>query len=420
MGFYKFREAVKKCVSHAQLREQNSRVKELRAKLAETNALKKSDRIAALQNPVHEIPDTVQVTEAYLDDVQRRLYFNDDFADYYIRLGDETNLQKHYNTADSIRNCSKHWFGDWYALRRVFDRKSLSLCHNMFCSNCNHLRQASRIKRLTPVLENYQKTHDLYHCVITIPNCSGNKLDITLDNFFALARQVTRYLRGDAKIAGIDFLQLGYIGGIRCLEIVVNEKTYHPHFHFVFILKKGLNLIKRHINKFSYNRKQPNLPPRKFSDFEILLQKIAYLAYNNHKVNLASINSVKLGYSCMLDMIEGDEWHEVLKYVTKLTKDTMCALDYTQFKTLYFALYKKHRAYQCLGVLSRLGKDDSIDSEVVEEYRRIIAELQLYEDPVSSHYELDSLISNVKNGSMRIISKYIIQQLLNKEAERNA
>ena len=144
------------------------------------------------------------------------------------------------------------------------------------------------------------------------------------------------------------------------------------------------------------------------------------MAYNNQKVNLASINSVKLGYSCMLDMIEGDEWHEVLKYVTKLTKDTMCALDYTQFKTLYFALYKKHRAYQCLGVLSRLGKDDFIDSEVAEEYRRIIAELQLYENPVSSHYELDSLISNVKNGNMRIISKYIIQQLLNKDAERNA
>lgn len=413
MGFGKFREAAQKCVRHARQHDENARRKEVQAKQREIETRLNAARKAAINDPLHEIPESVTVTTEYLNDVQKRLYYNDDFANHYIRLADEYNMPKLYNTAMNIKNCHKHWFGDWYGLCRVFDRKSLSLCHNKFCSNCAHLRQASRLKRFTPIFEDLQKTYDLYHCVMTIPNCSGSDLNGELDTFTGSSKKVVRYFRGNAKIRGLDFSQYGFVGALRNLEIVVNPDDYHAHYHFIFVLKKDLPLYKTIVNAFSFKR---GAPVRKFSELEILIQKILYLAHNGQKITLDAIDSLPLGYSCTLDKIEGDEWHECLKYVTKLTKDTMTALDYEQFKTLYFALDGR-RVMQGFGILYRLAKDDSIDEEAAAEYERIIAELQLVEDPISTHYELDTLVDDVKNGYVRVISKYIIQQLLNKESQ---
>ena len=95
---------------------------------------------------------------------------------------------------------------------------------------------------------------------------------------------------------------------------------YHPHLHCLLILKKDLGLHKYIIHP-SYSYNHGIFSGRKFSDFEILIQKIWWLLVNGNKVQLDKIDVVPEGYSCTLDLTEDKEWHEVFKYVTKLTKD---------------------------------------------------------------------------------------------------
>lgn len=414
MGFGKFREAAAKCARHAEQHDKNLRRKQYLDKLATEEKTMNSARRAVLAAMDLEIPESMTVTLDYLNSIEKRLYFNDIYADYYIQLADEYNFPKLYNTGLNVKNCHQHWYGDWYGLQRVFHRKSLSLCHNKLCSNCMHLLQASRLKKFTPILEEVRKAHDLYLLTVTVPNCAAAELKDVLDRFFAAVQQIFRYFRGNGTIRNVNFAQYGYYAAIRCLEIVVNPNDFHPHFHILLVLKKDLPLYKITVNTFSFQRGKAEVV--KFSELEILLQKILYLAFNKQKVTLSAIENVPLGYSCKLDKIEGDEWHEAFKYVTKLSKDgSMEALSYEQFKTLYFAL-KKFRSFQCLGKFSKLGNNDSIDTEVAKEYAKVLARLRLVETPVELHRVLNELVEDVKKGHICIISKYVIQKWLNEQS----
>lgn len=413
MGFGKFRQAAQKCARHAEQHDKNLRKKQVAEKVKAQK--ERHEKITAIQKADGGIlvPDMVRITDVYLADVQKRLYFNDDYGDFFIRLADEYNMPQLYNTGMNMKNCYKKWFGDWYGMQRVFDAQTVSLCHNRFCSNCMHLRQATLLKRFTPVFEQLQKTYDLYHCVVTVPNCTGAELKTVVHRFLDMLKQLLRYFRGNAPVGGIDFAQYGYVGAVRCLEIVVNSTDYHPHAHMILVLKKDLPLYKLEINAYSF---KDGKAIRKFSEFELLMQKIVYLVYTGQKVTAKAIEDVPLGYSCMVDKVENDSWHEVFKYVTKLTKDeNMNTLDYEQFVTMYFALKGKH-IMQGYGVLYNVAKDESIDDEVQEEYYKILAKLRSLETPVSLCKELDELVSDSQKGHVRVISKYILQQLLNGEA----
>ena len=416
MAFLKFRIAASKAAYHARLHDMRLKKRAIDNKYKESDAALARAMRNAIAGELHEIPETIEVTTEYIRDVQRRLYFNDVYAGFYMRLADEYNLPNVYNTGVAVRDCHKRWFGDWYALRRVFDRKSLSLCHSKFCSNCNHLLQASRLKRFAPIIEELRQTHDLFHLTLTVPNVSGEKLCDCLDAFYAASKKIFRYFSGNHTVRGFNFAQFGYVGAMRCLEIVTNPTDFHPHFHCLLALKKGLSLEKIVTNTFSFSHGRA---VRQFSEFEILLQKILYLAYNGKKVTAEAVASVPLGYSCTLDKVEDDSWHEVFKYVTKLTKDgSMESLSYEQFVYLFFAL-RRRRVMQGYGCFFNISEDDSIDDEVSDLYMRIIAELRMYEVPTTMCAELDTIAEDVDKGHMRVISRYIIQQLLNKKAKEN-
>ena len=230
MGFVKFREAAWKCARHAEQHDKNARRKAIIQKDIEAQRIKNTALKAILSERNFEIPEAMYVGQGYLDTVKKRLYYNDIYGDYYIRLADEYNLPNLYNTGLNVKQCHKHWFGDWYGLQHIFDRKSLLLCHNRMCANCMHLIQASRLKKFTPIFEELSKIYDLYLATLTIPNCAGVDLCSVLDRFFLASTQVFRYLRGNAKIKGIDFLQYGYVGGIRSLEIGFETPPFYPKF----------------------------------------------------------------------------------------------------------------------------------------------------------------------------------------------
>ncbi|MBD5131339.1 MAG: protein rep [Clostridiales bacterium] len=379
----------------------------------------KANRATEFDNGA-DIPEVLQLTEDYVGNVWGNRYHNELYADYYLRLHEETGLAQYEAEAERVAHCHKSWFGDHYIMQQVFDVKTVLLCHDKFCINCQHLKQASRLKRFTPVFDELRETYDLYHLVLTVPNVPGVKLNSTLDIMYRSFKKLIRYFSGDAKIKGVDFKQYGYVGAVRGLEIVANPADYHPHIHCALLLAKDLPVRKDIVNCFSYDH---GVLKRHFSNLEILIQKIWWLCLHGQKVVLDSIAGVPEGYSCTLDEVDNDEWHEVFKYVTKLTKDGEPYLSYPQFKTLYYALYRR-RVMQGYGILYKLAEDDDIDEECALEYAKVIARLRRLEEPQENYgYDIDELYTDVKSNRITAISRRNIQRYLNEiakdEEERN-
>lgn len=384
--------------------------KELEDKKAREKEIQQQVYDSSVHDPNFNIPEDIKLSDEYVNSVNHNRFFNDVYSEYYMRLYEETNLQRYKNLSSNVHFCHRYWYGDRYYFWEIFDLHRVNLCHDKFCVNCQHLKQAFRLKRFTPVFDQLREKYDLYHLVLTCPNVPGSKLNDTLNKVFEAFKKLIRYFSGDAKIKGVDFARYGFVGAIRCLEIVANPLDYHPHIHCAILLAKDLRIHKYIINKFSYSN---GVLVRWFSDLEVLIQKIFWLCMNDRKVTLDNIQALPLGYSCTLDEVEGDSWHEVFKYVMKLTKDGEPCLTYEQFKTLHNALDRR-RVMQGYGILFNIAEDDSLDEEVVSEYAKIIAQFRLIEDPDENfYYEVDELVSSVRNKKLTVISKRLVQKWLN-------
>ena len=416
MSFEDFKKSAQRVARNAAARDNMRKHKEHEERArADRAAKRKADRAAAAE-PYLEIPNEAKLDGEYIDGVANNRRFNEKYSDYYSRLANERNIPKLHTVAAHVQDCHRFWFGDHYRMQRVFDVKRVQLCHDKFCVNCQHLKQASRLKRFTPVLEELSNDYNLYHTVFTLKNVVGSELYRTLDLMSDGFKKLVRYFSGDAKIKGLDFSECGYAGAVRCFEIVANPMDYHPHIHSLFVMDKDFELTKTIVNPFSYN--YGVYSGRKFSELEEFLQKTFYLLCNRQKVTLENISAVSTGYSCTMDKVEdAKDWHEVFKYVTKLTKDGAPALTYEQFVTLYDALYRR-RVMQGYGILYNVAEDDTIDEAVAEEYEKILAKLRLVELPDQDvDYVLDRLVTDIHSGAVTAISKRNIQRYLN-ELER--
>lgn len=379
---------------------------------------RRADMAVGKKDLYYEVPDELKLTEDYVDTVSHNRDFNDMYSEYYAWLFEETNLLQYQRLSERVFNCHKYWYGDHYRMQRIFDVQRVQLCHDKFCVNCQHLKQASRLMRFTPVFEELQNSYDLYHLTLTVPNVPGNKLKDTINGMFGAFKKLMRYFSGDAKIKDVDFEQYGFGGAVRCLEIVPNPNDYHPHIHSVLLLKKDLPLIKEHINCYSFDYGKLT---RKFSDLEILIQKILYLSMQGKKIDIKNLSAVPQGYSCIMNDVDVEHhgWHEVFKYVTKLTKDGMPFLSYEQFKTLHHALHRC-KVMQGYGLLYRVSENDVCDETVTEAYAEILARLRAFEKPEKNvSYELDKLMRDLKNKNITFISKRQVQAWLEECREKD-
>lgn len=192
---------------------------------------------------------------------------------------------------------------------------------------------------------------------------------------------------------------------------------FHPHIHALLLLKKDLPLYKTESNPYSYDR---GVFKENFSTLEIFIQKVVFLICNGQKVTKQAIEALPLGYSCKMNKVDGEDWKEVFKYVTKLTKDEgddSAVLTYEQFKTLYFALFKR-KVMQGYGILYKVAKNDEIDDEIEAMYYKIVETLRLVENPIETGYAIDELLVALMTGRITCISKRTVQQYLNELAER--
>lgn len=217
------------------------------------------------------------------DKLLDRTKHNDYIADFYLRLFEEIGNIDYKIISERVRECFSKIFLTRYETHKVADMNSINNCGNKFCPNCLKLLQASRLSKMDKVLEDNKLDHDLYHIVLTLPNCLGDNLIYTINVMFEAFSKLIEFFSIHHKIKDLDFGQFGYYAALRSLEITYNEKRkdYHPHLHCIFSLAKGLIFDKTIKNKFSYSNKVNHAMgkteyvfKRYFSEFEITLQKL--------------------------------------------------------------------------------------------------------------------------------------------------
>lgn len=361
---------------------------------------------------------TMDITERsieseYFEELDKKTRFNDCIAAYYNALYEDTNEELYSNRAKSLNLCCKYWDLDYYRLQAVKDVQRVNLCKDKFCYNCQSLLALRRQAKYSPVLDSYRDTHDIWHIVFTVPNCTGERLRITLLQMYRKFGYMVRYLDGRKKIRGIDFKRYGYIGAVRALEVTQNreDKSFHPHFHCMAVLRKDLEFTKKYINSYSYSYGEK---VRYFVDLEILLQKIWYLLMNGQEVNAQAVADLKEGYSVTADCVRDGKYHEVFKYAIKGSFKDGSIYDYETFKTLYYALHNR-KVIQGYGVLHNFKEDEAgglFEDELAELYEKMITELQRWETPVKAVESLEQVIIESKRANVRYISKNNLRSVL--------
>ena len=233
---------------------------------------------------------------------------------------------------------------------------------------------------------------------LTVPNVEGIDLIYIMSKMWKSFKMLSRYLSGHAKIRGIDFSRYGYAGMIRNFEVTYEGDIYHPHFHVILVLKKGLDLPKIHtVDPFSYNR---GVLSRHFSDLEVLIQKIWKLSMTGQEVNAENIRDLQTGYSCTVDRIEDNNYYEVFKYPCKPNENGM---SYEQWKTLFAAMYKK-KLFQGYGGLYRVSDVNLNEDNPI--YDTIIAQLRYLEEPDRDYMTLNEVYTDVLKNMTIISRKY--------------
>ncbi len=194
------------------------------------------------------------------------------------------------------------------------------------------------------------------------------------------------------------------------------EGMFHPHFHVMLLLRKGIHFRGRNINQYSFDNTRKNDLPRAYSDFEILLQNIWFLLMNGKTVTKEAVQTVKVGYDIRVDRIAKGEYHECFKYACKGAfkhdEETGEAdIDNEEvFRALMFSLYRR-KLIQGYGVLWNFKDEDValLDDEAKEDYLELIAELRRWEDP---SFNVEGIGEIIGNRNSKYISKGQFKRIL--------
>lgn len=345
-----------------------------------------------------------------------------DEPDYFSGIPEFDKKKSRYakhvrGSVDSVKTCSR-WFDiDYYPFQGVKDLKHTYSCNNKFCDGCQSKISQQRYEKFAPVIECLQKTYDVAHIVITVPNCKPHELPYVVPHMFECRKYLMRYLNGSKRVRGVNFDKYGFQGGVSALEITRNEEngTYHPHFHCAFVFKKrsGAFAHGKYVNSYSFDHGDK---VHLFNEFEILLQKVWFLRINGIEVNYSNIQELKEGYDVFCE--RRDNFHEVFKYATKgvikYDKDVQRVLGrYVDFVFLDYTLYSR-RLIQAYGILRGIPVPDEVDqsSEGDLIYEKFIERLRSLESPIEQRELLESLLEEQKSDDIKYISRHNVKALL--------
>lgn len=331
----------------------------------------------------------LELDKQFLSNIVRNIDYNKQIIEFYEKyLAENGYSNTLINKIESIKNCNSFFELDYYKEQKVKDYKRTNLCKDKFCNNCKKVKQASRMARFLPEINKY-KNYGIYHLVLTVPNVNSDNLEPTIKKMLKTFPSLIEFLKQKRKVKNI-YLDVGYMGAIRSLEVTYNYDDYHPHLHVLLIANK-LNINdKLYVNDYSYSRGKL---VRKFADIEITIQKLWYMLFNDIRITKKNIDELKIGYSCTIDKFENDNYFELFKYMTKAKSDTV--MTYDNFKTLYYALFNK-RQIQGYGCLFRI-KDEYLEEEINEIYDRIVNLLKEKEDPKLTFESPEQLLTDNDN-----------------------
>lgn len=342
-----------------------------------------------------------------------RIRYNRAVSETYDRICTTYGEERFRLKATAVKYCFRYWDTDYYRIQAVKDIKRVNLCRDLFCPNCQHNLSQERERKYTPVLDLLRKDYGIYHVVFTVPNCSAVTLKSTVNKMYSKFVYVNQYLQGKRKVKGVDLIKYGYVGSVRALEVSLNNandqsELYHPHFHCIFLLKKGLNLEKTKLNRFSFDNTERRTAPARFSDFEIFLQKFWYCLINDIPATKKNVDGAE-GYSVKVEKCPAKKYHQVFKYAVGglFKKGNFDFL--TNAENLYAldrALHKR-KMIQGYGVFRKIAFDDTEAEERQEElYRSIIADLTSIEDPIFAVQSIEDVKNDLeKHPEIKYISK---------------
>lgn len=318
-------------------------------------------------------------------------------SDYYKMLESEYPNQKEVleNRRLRLEDCQSFFLVDVYRKLKIKDIKKINLCKDRFCSNCKKVKQSVMMAKYYDFV---MSRENLYHLVLTVPNVPGDELKFTIKHMAKCFYYLNRYLKGTKKIKGLNFNSFGYLGCLRSLEVTYFNQSYHPHYH-VLLDFSNLSLDKFNKNIYSYSFGDFK---RLFSDFEILIQKIWYLLFNNIKVTKSAVDNLDLGYSCIMDKVDDNSFLEVFKYAFKNVDDYNVLMSYYDFKVLFFSLYrvKQIQGYGCFYNV----KDDINLLDISDKYTEFVDKMQEQDTPIKN--VLFDLQSCIDDDEYKYISKF--------------
>lgn len=361
--------------------------------------------------------------------IRQRREYNHVISDYYLRYAEEfeqhdftylfgngskkkTFARLHHdfqNRAQRVKGCYTYFRVDHYKSLRLKDVRSVTLCKDRFCMNCQATLADLRQAKYRPVLEQYADRYELFHVVFTVPNVPYAALQDTLDRMYESYYALNCYLKGKIKIKDLDFGQFGYAGSIRSLEITYNlrTKTFHPHFHCILALKKGIVLEKNISNVFSWKKGKDI---RRFSYFEILMQKIWMLLMMKVRITASALETVDHGYDVVADPAEG-HYHEIFKYALKSSVDVDSdrIFDYDAFVALFWSMYNR-RILQPYGCFYGIDFDDLSSEDAVNLYWLVKQLLERIERPEEVDEVLSDFFNNQISGEIYFSKRLIKKQ----------
>ena len=392
-------------------------------------------------------------TNEYFLDVSRKCRYNESMARFYERMADmeydklyplyerdydrwyihqTTDYKKMYtylNRAKSVRVCMRYgWTSDFYRMNGVKVVRGVNRCRDRFCYNCQSMDALQRFHQYSPIIDRFSGEYDVYHVVFSQPNVPGFLLGHTLDLMQASFSRWVGFMSGKKKIRGLDLVgQYGFVGAVRALEVSQNDndKNYHPHYHCMVVLKKGIDITPKHRTMFSKDRTHRR-EDRLFSDFEVFLQRIWYLLMNGIRVTKKNLDALPQiggksypdGFSCYAENARG-HYHEIFKYCTKGSyKNGSILYDFECFRTLHDALFRR-KVYQTYGCFYGIdmneirdtfdpGDEDSADVC----FKEILARLDATEEPervVEDLFEILRLKIPAEGKGIRYISAQSIR-----------
>lgn len=376
---------------------------------------------------IKDLSEIVQSVKEYERILDGQLT-NNVLAYYYDVLGDladtEEDRRLFKNKAENLRTCHKVMFFKHYSQLGVKDYQKTIYCHDRYCPLCQKLKANTREMEYRQMLTDLDDQYDFYHMVLTLKNVRGKlppwsevdrklgELKPALGEMGDSYKHLIRIFSRNVKIAGLDFLKYGYAGAVRSLEITYeNKQIYHPHFHSIVALRKGLRFPGKNVNKFSYDKYTGRVTP--FSDFEILLQKLWYLILNDKKVTLDAINALPLGYSCWFKKVLPGESHDVFKYIVK-PDEKKSVMSFEVFQDLVTAL-KGFHSVQCYGIFRKYKLvADNIDESFDSVYDHIIEALNRIEYPVDCIESPKEVKDNILAKKCLYVSRKSVRSFINR------